>query len=370
MAGTEAMAAELSRRVREDLIRWGIVSDGPAVRLRDGAQASAGDWIMARKNDATTKAGQRGRALVNRDILRLVDADPYGTGMSAQVVRLMGREESGRERWSAPFLVSRSYLWNEAQLGYAVTFHAAEGRTVDSAISVFSGEEDRQATYVPLSRGRENNEAYVIAGWRIADPRPGPRPAPELARQERLDRERAGLGDAQAGAPGAGGDHGGAGPGSVPGPGRAAAVRHRHEGRGMVRRRSARRARRAVAARHPRRGRAPVPGRRPRRPDRGGGPAGAGGPGRHLAVAHPAGGRGGRGGRRGRGPPRRGVRAVHRRRFGRQGAGLADPPAHRRDARPGRWFVDQPGPADRRPGHRPVRGRARRGDDRPAAAAG
>ena len=80
MAGTEAMAAELSRRVREDLIRWGIVSDGPAVRLRDGAQASAGDWIMARKNDATMRAGQRGRALVNRDILRLVDADPHGTG--------------------------------------------------------------------------------------------------------------------------------------------------------------------------------------------------------------------------------------------------------------------------------------------------
>jgi TrwC relaxase/AAA domain len=197
MAGTEAMAAELSRRVREDLIRWGVVSDGPAVRLRDGAQASAGDWIMARKNDATTKASQRGRALVNRDILRLVAADPYGTGMSAQVVRLMGREESGRERWSAPFLVSRSYLWNEAQLGYAVTFHASEGRTVDSAIALFSGEEDRQAAYVALSRGRENNEAYVVAGWRIADPMPGPRPAPELARQERLDREHAGLGGAQ-----------------------------------------------------------------------------------------------------------------------------------------------------------------------------
>ena len=168
MAGTEARAAELSRRVREDLIRWGIVKSGPVIRLRGGAQASAGDWIMARKNDATTRASQCGRALVDRDILQLVDADPHGTGMSAQVVRLMGRDESGRERWSAPFLVSRSYLWNEAQLGYAVTFHAAEGRTVDSAIAVFSGEEDRQAAYVAMSRGRENNEAYVIAGWRIA----------------------------------------------------------------------------------------------------------------------------------------------------------------------------------------------------------
>lgn len=43
MTGTEARAAELSRRVREDLIRWGIVSDGPVVRLRDGAHASVGD---------------------------------------------------------------------------------------------------------------------------------------------------------------------------------------------------------------------------------------------------------------------------------------------------------------------------------------
>jgi hypothetical protein len=57
IAGTEARAAELSRRVREDLIRWGIVRDGPVVRLRDGAHASAGDWIMARRNDATSESG-------------------------------------------------------------------------------------------------------------------------------------------------------------------------------------------------------------------------------------------------------------------------------------------------------------------------
>ena len=197
MTGTEARAAELSRRVREDLIRWGIVSDGPTVRLRDGAQASAGDWVMARRNDAMVGAGQRGRTLVNRDILRITDTDPHGMGLSVQVVRLTGRDESGRESWSRPFLVSRSYLWSEAHLGYAVTFHAAEGRTVDSAISVFTGEEDRQAAIVAMTRGRENNEAYVIAGWRIADPRPGPRPAPELARQERLDLERAGLARAE-----------------------------------------------------------------------------------------------------------------------------------------------------------------------------
>ena len=115
-----------------------------------------------------------------------------------QVARLTGRDGAGLEQWSAPFLLSREYLWNQTHLAYAVTFHAAEGRTVDSGIAVFTGEEDRQATYVAMSRGRENNEAFVIAGWRIADPKPGPEPAPELARQERLDREHAGLDTGQA----------------------------------------------------------------------------------------------------------------------------------------------------------------------------
>src|SRR5262249_1519485 len=73
-----------------------------------------------------------------------------------------------------------------------------------SGIAVFTGEEDRQAAYMAMSRGRDNNEAYVIAGWRIADPKPGPEPAPELARQERLDGERAGLGTSRDASPGRG----------------------------------------------------------------------------------------------------------------------------------------------------------------------
>ena len=82
MAGTEALAAELSRRVRDDLIRWGIVSDGPSVGSANGYRASAGDWIMARRNDNGVDAGERGRKLANRDVLRIVDTDPDGTGLS------------------------------------------------------------------------------------------------------------------------------------------------------------------------------------------------------------------------------------------------------------------------------------------------
>ena len=201
MTGTEARAAELSRRVREDLIRWGIISDGPIIRLRDGAHASDGDWIMARRNDNDIETDRPGGGITNRDVLRIVSTDPDGTGLRVQVERLTGRDGAGREQWSTPFLLAKPYLLNEAHLAYAATFHAAEGRTVDSGIAVFTGEEDRQATYMAMSRGRENNEAYVIAGWRIADPRPGPEPAPELARQERLDGERAGLCSTREGGP-------------------------------------------------------------------------------------------------------------------------------------------------------------------------
>lgn len=192
MAGTEAMAAELSRRVRDDLMHWGLVEDGPSVPIMNGFHASAGDWVMARKNANWVDAGEDGRKLANRDVLRIIDTDPDGTGGRVQVERLAGRDGAGHEQWSAPFKLHRSYLGNHAHLAYAVTFHTAEGRTVDSGISVFTGQEDRQAVNVGMTRGRDNNEAYVIAGWKVADPKPGPEPSPELTRLERQSAERAG----------------------------------------------------------------------------------------------------------------------------------------------------------------------------------
>ena len=45
-----------------------------------------------------------------------------------------------------------------------------------------------------LSRGAKGNYAYVVTEpARVADPAPGTRPAPELERHERIERERAGL---------------------------------------------------------------------------------------------------------------------------------------------------------------------------------
>ena len=79
LASTEEQARELSRRARDDLIRYGIVSGGRHVRLSDGEQASVGDLIMARRNNHVLQAGLQGRALANRDILQVAGIAADGT---------------------------------------------------------------------------------------------------------------------------------------------------------------------------------------------------------------------------------------------------------------------------------------------------
>jgi hypothetical protein len=70
-----------------------------------------------------------------------------------------------------------------------VTDHTAQGRTVHTGLAVITGSEDRQHAYVALTRGTDANLAYVFTqSPKQADAAPGPRPAPELARYDRLAR--------------------------------------------------------------------------------------------------------------------------------------------------------------------------------------
>src|SRR5260370_35891464 len=71
MAADHALGRELSRRIRDDLIRLGVVQAGPAVRIADGATASPGDLIVCARNDHSIEAGEPGRTLANGDLLRI-----------------------------------------------------------------------------------------------------------------------------------------------------------------------------------------------------------------------------------------------------------------------------------------------------------
>jgi hypothetical protein len=109
-------------------------------------------------------------------VRRALDADP----------------RTGQRRWTSQAFLYQGY--RHAELGYAVTDHAAQGRTVHTGLAVITGTEDRQHAYVALTRGTDANLAYVftVSPGR-ADPVPAPRSAPELARYDKTDAERSGV---------------------------------------------------------------------------------------------------------------------------------------------------------------------------------
>jgi len=182
MAADHALRRELSRRIRDDLIRLGVVLPGPSVRIADGATASVGDLVICTQNDHTVQAGEPGRALANGDVLRIDAVTPDGP-----VVRraLDADPRTGQRRWTGRQFLYPGYT--SAELGYAVTGHAAQSRTVHTGLAVITGTEDRQLAYVVLSRGTDLNMAYVFTvSPKRADPAPGLRPAPELARYDRI----------------------------------------------------------------------------------------------------------------------------------------------------------------------------------------
>jgi hypothetical protein len=189
MAANHTLRRELSRRIRGDLITLGIVEAGPAVRIADGASASPGDLITCTRNDHRLEAGEPGRTLANGDLLRIEAVTAGGL-----VVRraLDADPHTGARRWT-----DRTFLYqdfSDAELGYAVTDHVAQGRTVHTGLAVITGTEDRQHAYVALSRGTDANLAYVFTtSPKRADPVPGPRPAPELARYDQIQSERDGV---------------------------------------------------------------------------------------------------------------------------------------------------------------------------------
>jgi ATP-dependent exoDNAse (exonuclease V) alpha subunit len=71
IAADHQLRRELSRRVRENLIRLGLVDDTRTAAIAGGAVAGRGDLIMCTANDHRLEAGEPGRTLANGDLLRI-----------------------------------------------------------------------------------------------------------------------------------------------------------------------------------------------------------------------------------------------------------------------------------------------------------
>jgi AAA domain len=181
LATTNAQAAELGRRARDELAALGLVARDDLAELADGNVAGVGDFIVARHNERIA-AGEPGRRLANRDVLRIDAWAETGEERFALVRRITGRDPlTGQVAWSAPFELPEDYLEQHADLAYAGNVYVAQGRTVGTAHLVVDGTARREALYLGMSRGRERNTAYVVTERvHAADLSPDPRPAPDL----------------------------------------------------------------------------------------------------------------------------------------------------------------------------------------------
>ena len=177
LAGSNAEAAELSRRVQARLTQLGTVGP-PQAALSDGNHAGVGDLVRARLN---TEIDAGGRKLTNRDTLKITAL----RGPDAEVRR---QRQDGT--WTEPFRVPRSYLARNAELGYGGNVHVAQGRTVDTAHLLVTGTLSRQALYVGMTRGREANTAHVVTGKTApAGHKPYQQAAPESVLASVLQRD-------------------------------------------------------------------------------------------------------------------------------------------------------------------------------------
>jgi hypothetical protein len=175
---------EMARQIRSDLRHLGLLPPGPQVQIARGQAAGAGDVIRVTRNHHRS-------GVANGDILRIEEVNGDG---SITVRRGLDRDPAtGARRWAEDTFQWRRY--GRAESGLWATAHAAQGRTVTTGIALVTGTEDAQWLYSAMTRGADANLACVFTHTHpdLADGSPRSRPDPELARNQRITAERAGL---------------------------------------------------------------------------------------------------------------------------------------------------------------------------------
>ena len=155
-APTNQAVAELNRRAQRLRAGAGEIDTDRQILVSGGQAVCVGDRVVTRRNHRQLRT-DTGAMVRNRDVWEVAGLEAGGG------VRLVGG--SGEVRLPAAY--ARAHL----ELAYAQTAHAAQGRTVDRSFLFLDGPCDTRGIYVPLSRGRLSNHAFVVteAHQRAAD---------------------------------------------------------------------------------------------------------------------------------------------------------------------------------------------------------
>lgn len=154
----------LNLRARADLILEDVVDASNEIELHDGTRASRGDVVITRHNDRTLRAGRSWVRNGDRWTITALQDD------GSVVARRVGA------RGGAGVILPASYATAHVELGYAVTAHRAQGTTTDTAHVLVDAGMTRENLYVAMTRGRQENIAYVAVD-RPDGAHDGPHPA-------------------------------------------------------------------------------------------------------------------------------------------------------------------------------------------------
>ena len=146
MAPTREAVAVLNEIAQQRRFVAGEVAPrSPSVRLGP-AQGHVGDVVATRRNERTLLT-DRGRMVKNRDHWTIETVHPGGALTVSGATGVV--------------TLPADYVASEVELAYAETSHATQGRTVDRSFLYLDGPTDTRGIYVPLTRGRVSNEAFV-----------------------------------------------------------------------------------------------------------------------------------------------------------------------------------------------------------------
>jgi hypothetical protein len=147
MAPTNESVLRLNRGAQAIRAREGEIDRSRHNLTAGPYEVFRGDVVSTRQNDRTLRT-DHGYMIKNRD--RWVVTELYRDGSIAV---------SGSTGW---IRLPADYVKDNVELAYAETSHANQGRTVDCSLLLLDGPTDVAGVYVPMSRGRLSNEAYVV----------------------------------------------------------------------------------------------------------------------------------------------------------------------------------------------------------------
>ena len=166
IAADNDQVTTLNQRARLDRQANGDVSARHGVPLRDGTAASAGDWILTRRNRRTLQASD-GKWVRNGDRWTVTATHTDGSLTAHRP-----------DQPAATVRIPADYAARHVDLGYATTVHRAQGSTAAPAHTIATPAMTREQLYVALTRGRTANHVYTATDQPTAGPHLGPAATP------------------------------------------------------------------------------------------------------------------------------------------------------------------------------------------------